>query len=135
MSCIFVDVYPRFVGVWCLHVQERNCPKTEAGRNVGNCLPVDTESSQQTMLACACVLPIAMQSAIQTTEFCIRTAVATSGDVADSTEVRKWKCLFVMTVNAATECFNPCQNVTNASLCLGIMLKGNDVSVGQMSCI
>lgn len=98
------------------------------------------------MLVCACVLPIAMQSAAahcacQTTEFCNRTAVATIGDVADSTEVRKWKCLFVndseckRLINAATECFNPCPNVTNTSLCLGIMLKSDGVSVEQMSCI
>jgi len=92
------------------------------------------------MLVCACLLPIAMQSAAahcacQTTEFGSPTAVAKIGDV------RKWKCLFVndseckRPINAATECFNPCQDVTNASLCLGIMLKSNDVSVGQMSFI
>jgi hypothetical protein len=96
--------------------------------------------TQQTMFVCACVLPIAMQSAsaqcaCKTTEFGSPTAVATIGDV------RKWKCLFVndseckRPINAATECLNPCQNVTNASLCLGIMLKSNDVSVGQMSFI
>jgi hypothetical protein len=66
-----------------------------------------------------------------------RTAVAAIGGVADSTEVRKWKCLFVndsecnRLINAATECFSPCQNVTNASLCLGIVLKSDGVSVGQ----
>jgi hypothetical protein len=98
------------------------------------------------MLACARVLPIAMQlapahCACQTTEFCSLTAVATIGDVADFTEVRKWKCLFVndseckRPINAATECFNPCQNITNSSLCLGIVLKSSDVSVGQVSCV
>jgi hypothetical protein len=98
------------------------------------------------MLVCACVLPIAMQwtaahCACQTAEFCSRTAVATTADVADSTEVRKWKCLFgkgsecKRPINAAMECFNPCQNVTNASLCLGIMLTSDGVSVEQMSCI
>ena len=65
------------------------------------------------MLVRAYVLPNAMQSAAaycacQTTELCSRTAVATIGDVADCTEVRKWKCLFVndseckRPINAAT---------------------------------
>jgi hypothetical protein len=98
------------------------------------------------MLVFACVLPIAMQSAAahcacHTTEFCSRTAVPAIGDVADFTEVRKWKFLFVndgeckRPINAATECFDPCQNITNASLCLGIMLNSNGASVGQMSCV
>jgi hypothetical protein len=114
----------------------------EAGRNVGNCLPVDTESypTADCILVCASVLPIAMQLAAahyacQTTEFGSPTDVATIGDV------RKWKCLFVndseckRPINAATEYFNPSQNVTDVSLCLGIVLKSNDVSVGQMSFI
>jgi hypothetical protein len=89
-------------------------------------------TSQQTVCWCVpvyCPLRCSQQlhSAHIRQQFCSRTAVATIGDVADFTDVRKWKWLFVndseckRPTDVATECFNPCHNVTDASLCLGMM--------------
>jgi hypothetical protein len=56
-------------------------------------------------------------------------------EVADSTVMEKWNWLFVngckykSPVYTAMEFLNSCQDRTNASMCLGIMLKANDTSL------
>jgi uncharacterized protein (DUF4213/DUF364 family) len=61
--------------------------------------------------------------------------VSNTWEVADYTVTKKWKWLLVngceckSPISTATEFSNSRQDGTNASICLGVMLKNNDTSV------